>query len=127
MPVTLASGEPQWRHRTTAGRLALWFGWLALVAVTVASWRVMTRDTIWEFLLSAPTQAATEGRADQMIACRIFADTHSLSSTAARITIRIMDTCGQASVESEASSCRPMPPAPTRPRIADSRMLMSQR
>jgi phosphonate transport system permease protein len=58
MPVAIAHGELQWRHRTTGGRLALWFGWLALVAVTVASWRVMTRDTIWEFLLSAPTQAA---------------------------------------------------------------------
>jgi phosphonate transport system permease protein len=58
MPVGVADGHPQWRHRTSAGRLALWFGWLLLVAVTVASWKVMTKDTIWEFLLSAPTQAA---------------------------------------------------------------------
>ena len=58
MPVTLARGHPEWRHRTTGSRLALWFGWLLLVAVTVACWRLMTRDTIWEFLLSAPTQAA---------------------------------------------------------------------
>lgn len=58
MPVAVRQGEPEWRHRTTAGRLAAWFGWLGLVAIAVASWRVMTRDTIWEFLLSAPTQAA---------------------------------------------------------------------
>jgi phosphonate transport system permease protein len=58
MPVTLANGHPEWRYRTTGSRLALWFGWLLLVAVTVASWRLMTRDTIWEFLLSAPMQAA---------------------------------------------------------------------
>ena len=58
MPVAIADGRPQWRHRTTAGQLALWFGWLALVAITVASWKVMTSDTIWAFLLSAPTQAA---------------------------------------------------------------------
>ena len=58
MPVTRAHGRPEWRHRTTGSRLALWFGWLLLVAVTVACWKLMTRDTIWEFLLSAPTQAA---------------------------------------------------------------------
>ena len=58
MPVGFAGGHPEWRYRTRAGRLALWFGWLLLVAVTVASWKVMTKDTIWEFLLSAPAQAA---------------------------------------------------------------------
>jgi phosphonate transport system permease protein len=57
MPVAISAGQPQWRHRTTTGRLAAWFGWLALVAVTVAAWKVMTQDTIWEFLLSAPAQA----------------------------------------------------------------------
>ena len=39
MPVTLARGRPEWRHRTTGSRLVLWFGWLLLVAVTVACWR----------------------------------------------------------------------------------------
>ena len=58
MPVAIAAGHRQWRHRTPAGRLALWFGWLLLAALTIASWKVMTEDTIWEFLLSAPTQAA---------------------------------------------------------------------
>lgn len=58
MPVATAAGQPVWQHRTTSSRLALWFGWLALVAITIACWRVMTKDTIWEFLLSAPTQAA---------------------------------------------------------------------
>jgi phosphonate transport system permease protein len=58
MPVSVASAVPQWRHRTTRGQLAAWGAWLLLVAVTVACWRVMTRDTIWEFLLSAPAQAS---------------------------------------------------------------------
>ena len=58
MPVATASGQPQWRHRTTGRQLAVWFGWLLLVAITVACWKVMTQDTIWEFLLSAPQQAA---------------------------------------------------------------------
>lgn len=61
MPVATAAGQPVWQHRTTSSRLALWFGCLALVAITIACWRVMTKDTIWEFLLSAPTQAADIG------------------------------------------------------------------
>lgn len=58
MPAAVAAGKTEWRRRTTARQLALWFCWLALTAVSVACWRVMTRDTIWEFVLSAPTQAA---------------------------------------------------------------------
>jgi phosphonate transport system permease protein len=59
MPVAARpDGLPQWRLRTGAGWVAVWFGWLLLVAVTVVSWKVMTQDTIWSFLLSAPTQAA---------------------------------------------------------------------
>jgi phosphonate transport system permease protein len=58
MPVAIASGQPQWRRRTTAGQLAVWFLWLMLVATSVASWKVMTQDTIWDFVLSAPQQAA---------------------------------------------------------------------
>lgn len=58
MPVRVASGQPQWRHRTTAGQLALWGAWLLLVAITVAAWKVMTKDTTWAFVLSAPAQAA---------------------------------------------------------------------
>jgi hypothetical protein len=33
MPVGFAGGHPEWRYRTRAGWLALWFGWLLLVAV----------------------------------------------------------------------------------------------
>ncbi|MEQ8653437.1 MAG: phosphonate ABC transporter, permease protein PhnE [Kiloniellales bacterium] len=50
-----------WRHRTPKGRLALWFGWLALVALFVFCWEVMTRDTIWAFVADAPAQAADLG------------------------------------------------------------------
>ncbi|MGE5513461.1 MAG: phosphonate ABC transporter, permease protein PhnE [Bacteroidota bacterium] len=65
MPVHIASGIPQWRHRTTAGQLALWGAWLLLVALTVVCWRVMTKDTMWDFVASAPAQAAD-------IAARMF-------------------------------------------------------
>ena len=58
MPVREVEGKPVWQHRTTGARLALWFGWLALVALGVYSWRVMTENTIWIFVQDAPRQAA---------------------------------------------------------------------
>ncbi len=50
-----------WRHRSSKGQLLLWVGWLALVALFVFCWQVMTRDTIWAFVSDAPTQAADLG------------------------------------------------------------------
>lgn len=50
-----------WAHRTPRGHLALWFGWLCLVALFVWCWQVMNRDTIWFFVLDAPKQAADIG------------------------------------------------------------------
>ncbi|MEO1192016.1 MAG: phosphonate ABC transporter, permease protein PhnE [Pseudomonadota bacterium] len=47
-----------WQHRTPRGRLLVWAGWLALVALFVFCWEVMTKDTIWLFVADAPTQAA---------------------------------------------------------------------
>ncbi|MEP9350917.1 phosphonate ABC transporter, permease protein PhnE [Xanthobacter sp. KR7-225] len=58
MPVApLPDGRKAWQRRTPAGTLAAWFLWLALVAFTVLCWRVMTAETIWSFVLDAPTQA----------------------------------------------------------------------
>ena len=51
-----------WRHRSPRARLLLWVGWLALVALTVWCWQVMTADTIWAFVADAPRQAADLGR-----------------------------------------------------------------
>lgn len=45
-----------WRRRTRGKDLAVWFGWLMLVALTVFCWKVMTQDTIWAFVLDAPRQ-----------------------------------------------------------------------
>jgi len=61
MPVSSATGQPEWSRRTSAEQLLAWFCWLALAAVTIAAWRLMTKDTIWEFVLSAPGQAADIG------------------------------------------------------------------
>jgi phosphonate transport system permease protein len=61
MPVAARHGQPVWRHRTPKASLALWAGWLALVALTVYCWQVMTEDTIWAFVLDAPRQAQDIG------------------------------------------------------------------
>jgi phosphonate transport system permease protein len=59
MPVLVdQAGAPSWQLRTPRQRLAIWFGWLSLAALTVFCWRVMTADTIWGFVADAPTQAA---------------------------------------------------------------------
>ncbi|NCQ24914.1 MAG: phosphonate ABC transporter, permease protein PhnE [Rhodobacteraceae bacterium CG17_big_fil_post_rev_8_21_14_2_50_63_15] len=50
-----------WTYRSPRQRLLLWGGWLALVALFVWCWQVMTRDTIWAFVNDAPTQAADIG------------------------------------------------------------------
>ncbi|MEX1236058.1 MAG: phosphonate ABC transporter, permease protein PhnE [Roseovarius sp.] len=50
-----------WQFRSPRGRLALWFGWLCLVALFVYCWQVMTANTIWMFVLDAPRQAADIG------------------------------------------------------------------
>ncbi|MEI4231945.1 phosphonate ABC transporter, permease protein PhnE [Roseovarius sp. D22-M7] len=50
-----------WAHRTPRKRLFMWMGWLALVALFVFCWQLMTRDTIWAFIADAPRQAADIG------------------------------------------------------------------
>lgn len=50
-----------WSHRTPKARLLRWFGWLALVALFVWCWQVMTQNTIWAFVADAPRQAADIG------------------------------------------------------------------
>lgn len=56
-----AAVTPDWQHRTPRTRLLMWVGWLALVALTVFCWQVMTKDTIWAFVADAPEQAADLG------------------------------------------------------------------
>ncbi len=50
-----------WSYRTPRGRLLIWGGWLALVALFVWCWQIMTKDTIWFFVQDAPRQAADIG------------------------------------------------------------------
>ncbi len=50
-----------WQFRSPKARLALWFGWLCLVALFVWCWQVMNERTIWMFVQDAPKQAADIG------------------------------------------------------------------
>ncbi|TDQ85434.1 phosphonate transport system permease protein [Dongia mobilis] len=61
MPVGKIAGQPVWQHRTPRARLALWAGWLGLVALFVYCWQVMTETTIWAFVHDAPAQAVDIG------------------------------------------------------------------
>jgi len=58
--------EPQsvtaiWQHRTPRHQLFLWVGWVALVALFIYCWQVMTRETLWFFVADAPSQAVDLG------------------------------------------------------------------
>lgn len=59
----------RWQFRSPRARLALWFGWLCLVALFVYCWQVMTANTIWLFIWDAPRQAADIG--DRMFPPRL--------------------------------------------------------
>ncbi len=61
MAIAQTAEGPIWRKRTPMGALALWAGWLGLVALFVWCWQVMTADTIWAFVHDAPAQAADIG------------------------------------------------------------------
>jgi phosphonate transport system permease protein len=56
-----AAFPKEWQHRTPRRRLLLWAGWLALVALFVWCWEVMTERTIWAFVYDAPRQAQDIG------------------------------------------------------------------
>ena len=58
-----------WQFRSPRARLAIWFGWLCLVALFVYCWQVMTANTIWMFVWDAPRQAADIG--DRMFPPRL--------------------------------------------------------
>ncbi len=53
-----ADGGLDWRRRTPRGDLAVWAGWLAAVALTVACFEYISQRTIWAFVWDAPTQGA---------------------------------------------------------------------
>ncbi|MEM1265222.1 MAG: phosphonate ABC transporter, permease protein PhnE [Pseudomonadota bacterium] len=57
----IAHHSQVWSHRTPRARLLMWVGWVALVALFVWCWQLMTQNTIWAFVWDAPRQAADIG------------------------------------------------------------------
>lgn len=56
MPVLHKNNKLDWQEKTPKQSLLGWLGWLLLVALFVFSWQLMTKDTIWLFVLDAPQQ-----------------------------------------------------------------------
>jgi phosphonate transport system permease protein len=61
MPVAELGDTKIWQRRSSRAKLAIWAAWLAVVALFVFCWSVMTKDTIWAFVWDAPRQAADIG------------------------------------------------------------------
>ena len=57
MPVARDSGRAVWQRRTNARQWAIWAAWFAGALVLVQCWRLMSENTIWEFVWDAPAQA----------------------------------------------------------------------
>src|SRR5690606_26694107 len=76
---------------------------------------------------AGPVPTDGSQRLTHRMASRTLAETHSAITTSTSISTNIVVTCAHCRLSLLASSCRPLPPAPTRPTTVDSRMLMSQR
>jgi phosphonate transport system permease protein len=58
MPVKREAEQLVWQRRTTARQWAIWAAWFAAALLVVQCWRLMSENTIWEFVWDAPAQAA---------------------------------------------------------------------
>lgn len=57
MPISSTSdGRKVWQKNSTRAELFQWAGWLALLALFIFCWQLMTKDTIWAFVYDAPKQ-----------------------------------------------------------------------
>ncbi|MEX1197984.1 MAG: phosphonate ABC transporter, permease protein PhnE [Pseudohongiellaceae bacterium] len=59
MPVTTQDNQPVWRRRERGRQLAIWGGWLAGAMLFAFCWKLISENTIWEFLYDAPEQGAS--------------------------------------------------------------------
>lgn len=61
MPVAEQQGVKVWQRRSSMAQLAIWAGWLVLVAIFVACWQLISEKTIWDFVWDAHNQAGDLG------------------------------------------------------------------
>lgn len=59
MPMHSSSNAPIWRRRARKTQLLIWLGYLLAVMLFVLCWKVISDNTIWEFLADAHIQAAS--------------------------------------------------------------------
>ncbi|KFL33076.1 MULTISPECIES: phosphonate ABC transporter, permease protein PhnE [unclassified Sulfurospirillum] len=52
------SAKKVWQQRMTFKRWMGWFSWLFILSFFMLCWQAMTQNTLWVFVLDAPTQAA---------------------------------------------------------------------
>lgn len=61
MPVAEQQSVKIWKRRSSMAQLAIWAGWLVLVAIFVACWQLISEKTIWAFVWDAHNQAGDLG------------------------------------------------------------------
>ena len=59
MPTTTEDNQPIWMRRTPRQQLAIWLGWFLGVMLFLLCFKVISDNTIWEFLTDAHVQAAS--------------------------------------------------------------------
>lgn len=59
MPVNKINNIPVWRRREPKKQYAIWAGWMLGGMLFVLCWKVVSDNTIWEFLYDADEQAAS--------------------------------------------------------------------
>ena len=57
MPIRSDGEVKVWQRRAPLTQLAIWAGWLLLVAIFVFCWQLISEKTVWLFVLDAHTQA----------------------------------------------------------------------
>lgn len=57
MPITTRNGTKVWQRRDRAAQLKIWLGWFIGTVVFLYCWRLISENTIWEFVQDAPIQA----------------------------------------------------------------------
>ncbi|MDT8428720.1 MAG: phosphonate ABC transporter, permease protein PhnE [Pseudomonadales bacterium] len=56
MPLKLTDNKPEWQRREPLQQYAIWAGWMLGVMLFLLCWKVISDNTIWEFLDDAGAQ-----------------------------------------------------------------------
>src|SRR5690554_4070181 len=59
MPVKTIDKQPVWQRREPLRQYAIWLGWLLGLMLFLLCWKLISDNTIWEFLDDAGEQGAS--------------------------------------------------------------------